>query len=83
MDKHDAYERLLKRKLDGLRWLRKKETLGKDTSRDRAVFEAEVLNPLAALRHSLQPEEAVGWDRVEHIAELFNGRIILENGGKI
>ena len=80
---HEEYKRLLKRKLDGLRWLRRQETLGKDTSQDRAVFEAEVLKPLAALRQTLQPEEAAEWDRVEHIAELFNGRIILENGGRV
>jgi len=83
MDTNEAYKRLLKRKLDGLRWLRRQETLGKDTSQDRMVFEAEVIKPLAALRQVLQPEEATEWDSMEHIVELFNGRIIIENGGSV
>lgn len=83
MDNHEIYKRLLKRKLDGLRWLKKQETLGKDTAQDHAVFENEVLKPLSALRQCFTQEDAAAWDRVEHIAEMFDGKIILENGDRV
>ncbi|MFA5161882.1 MAG: hypothetical protein WC421_06515 [Elusimicrobiales bacterium] len=83
MDTHENYKRLLKRKLEGLRWLKKQEALGKDTAQDHTVFENEVLKPLAALRQGFTQEDAAAWDRVEHIAEMFNGKIILENGGRV
>lgn len=79
MDAHEEYKRLLKRKLDGLRWLKKQEALGKDTAQDHAAFEAGVLRPLAALRQGFTQEESAAWDRVEHIAELFNGKIVLDS----
>lgn len=83
MDTHENYKRLLKRKIEGQRWLKKQEVLGKDTAQDHTVFENEVLKSLAALRQGFTQEEAAAWDRVEHIAELFNGKIILENGGRV
>jgi len=83
MDAHEEYKRLLKRKLEGQRWLKKQEGLGKDTTQDHVAFEAGVLRPLAALRQVFTQKEAAAWDRVEHITELFNGKIILENGGRV
>lgn len=71
MNDHVKYKSLLKKKIEGIKWLKK---YGKKT--DEEEFQDIVLKPIKELRNKFTLQELNYWDKIEKVIEIFNGKIV-------
>lgn len=74
--RHQVFGELLKRFVDGTRWINKQMALGADVERDKRDFNRSVVEPMDGLWLELTPSEKDYWDKVMMAVRIFKGRII-------
>jgi len=74
--RHQVFGELLKRFVDGTRWLNKQMALGADVERDKRDFNRTVVEPMDGLWLSLTQSEKDYWWTVVRATQIFKGRLI-------
>ena len=72
----DEYIRLLKKYIDGMRWLEHRSKAGLDTSKDEEDFSRLVADPMRRAWKSLTENEQRDCLKLNNLIEAFNARIV-------
>ncbi len=72
----DEYIRLLKKYIDGMRWLEQRTKDGLDTSKDEEDFIGLVSDPMRKVWKSLTDNEQQHCLKLNTLIEAFNARIV-------
>lgn len=74
--RHRAFGELLKRFVDGTRWLNGRMAMGADVERDKQDFNRTVVEPMDGLWLLLTQSEKDYWWIVLRATQIFKGRLI-------
>ena len=74
--RHQVFGELLKRFVDGTRWLNDQVVRGINVERDKDEFNRFVVEPMDKLWLELTPSEKDYWDKVMMAVRMFKGRVV-------
>src|SRR3989338_7854534 len=74
--RHQVFGELLKRFVDGTRWLNDQVVRGINVERDKDEFNRLVVETMDKLWLELTPSERNYWDKVMMAVRMFKGRVI-------
>lgn len=74
--RHQVFGELLKRFVDGTRWLDKQMALGADVERDKQDFNRSVVEPMDGLWLELTQSEKDYWWTIVRATQIFKGRLV-------
>jgi hypothetical protein len=74
--RYQVFGELLKRFVDGTRWLNAEIMRGVNVERDKDEFNRFVVEPMDKLWLELTPSEKDYWDKVMLAVRIFKGRLV-------
>lgn len=76
VDKHEQFKSLYRKYVDGTRWLNAQAGKGVDVTRHRQDFDEMVVKPMDSIWAAFTDKEKEGWEKINKIVKMFNGRIL-------